>query len=87
MDICTECGTEIIDGTYVTANQGHNHVRCYEIANPPIKRKTFKSVLVNCEDQVLVRQLLVSKVPSEIQNEIIESFNETILTRYKRRIA
>ena len=42
----------------------------------PMKhRHTFKKVLWNCEDQVVVRKLLEELVPPKVQAEIVRRFN------------
>jgi rubrerythrin len=38
-------------------------------------RKTFPDVLYNCDDQVIVRQLIDELVPEQVQLEIVNRFN------------
>lgn len=46
-------------------------------------RKTFEEVLLNSDDQVIVRKLLMELVPEEIKEEIIRRFNEHALAYNK----
>ena len=38
-------------------------------------RGTFAKVLWNCDDQVIVRELLKELVPEDIQHEVVKRFN------------
>ena len=88
MNTCSECGLTIEGGVFIgTINQGVAHQRCYHIANPPINRDTFVSVLCNSDDQLLVRALLGRMVPKYIQDEIIELFNAEMQDRHQKRIS
>lgn len=49
------------------------------------QRNTFREILVNCDDQVIVRQLLREFVPEEIKQKIIEEFNHHA-TEYNKRV-
>jgi hypothetical protein len=48
------------------------------------QRDTFKQVLNNGDDQVIVRQLLLQLIPEKLQQEIIVQFNNHA-TKYNRR--
>lgn len=41
-------------------------------------QETFRDVLLNCDDQVVVRDLLTSEVPQDIKERIVMLFNASI---------
>lgn len=88
MDTCSECGKALSFRAFITTGGGGSaHAVCYHRANPPKVRETFAQVLGNCDDQVLVRQLLIRYVPAEYKNTIIRDFNNEMARRHKSRIA
>lgn len=40
------------------------------------RRDSFKDVLNDCDNQVIVRELLVQYVPLHVQEKIIDEFNK-----------
>lgn len=88
MNICSECKKPINGGVFIgTINGGVAHEVCYHIANPPKIRETFPEVLVNCDDQVLVRKLLIQHVSDETQKVIISEFNQYMNIRHQNLIS
>lgn len=49
------------------------------------KRYSFRDVLVNGDDQVIVRELLQKHVPDEVQIKIVNLFNQECDERERRR--
>lgn len=47
------------------------------------EQPNFRAVLNNCDDQVVVRQLLIELVAPEVKVEIVNRFNE-FARRYNR---
>jgi len=43
-----------------------------------MRAQTFSDVVYNWDDQVIVRQLLIKYVPSEIRALIVDEFNEFV---------
>lgn len=85
---CSICKKDNTDGAFViTGDGGQAHTLCYEKENPPRVRETFQEVLVNCDDQVIVRQLLAMYVPDDIKKQIVDQFNSEMKERHKRRIS
>lgn len=59
---------------------------CYYREHPFVAKTSFQEVLVNCDDQVLVRQLLEAYVPTEAKRQITQEFNLTMAIRHNRRV-
>ena len=84
---CSICDETVKGSFTTTGNDEVAHTICYDKAHPPKIKKSFSSVLTNCDDQVLVRELLIHMVPPAIQQDITEAFNKTIQSRHKDRIS
>lgn len=88
MNICTICNEEIKSGVFIgTVNNGVAHQSCYVKANPPKIRKTFNEVLNNCDDQVIVREMLNEHVDHEVKLLIVKKFNEKMQERHQLRLS
>ena len=47
--------------------------------------KTFEKLLINSDDQLTVRILLVGQVPKDIQSKIVKRYNE-LVTQHNDKI-
>lgn len=85
IDICVKC-KEPIESAYTTDNGKFKHPYCYYQDHPFKPKKTFHEVLNNCDDQVLVRDLLTTFLTSDFQDVIINEFNKIMKARHERLI-
>lgn len=83
---CEKCNKEL-KGLMISTGTGVACESCYYANNPYIKKESFYSVLVNIDDQVLVRQLIDKYMPPEIKQWVIDDFNETMTKRYDSRLS
>ncbi len=77
---CITCGKAIAH-FFKTTEKGPMHTSCYARNRPYVPKETFPQVLGNCDDQVLVRQLLLQHVPIHVQGAILREFNEIMQKR------
>lgn len=83
---CTYCGEELDGSTVITIKHDeHTHPFCYYKEHPYQERDTFREVLSNQDDQVLINDLLQLMVPIELQYKITDAFNQIMTERRKTR--
>lgn len=83
MKTCASCGTEL-KGLMISCRDGWNCERCHYIQNPFKAYETFREV-INGDDQVLMRELLVKYVPDSVKLQVIRAFNAVMLKKYDQR--
>lgn len=84
MDNCARCNQQL-QGIMVSDKDGWICEKCYYVTHPFKPYLTFSSVLLNVDDQVLLRNLLEIYVPSDVKLRIREKFNEVMKQRYNQR--
>ncbi len=84
---CSICTGYIGEGdTFVSTGEGVAHYCCFFKDDPPKLKETFLGVLVNYDDQTLVRSLLEEFTLPVIQDEIVRRFNEEMMRRHDCRM-
>jgi hypothetical protein len=85
--ICCEYCGKPVDNSWIGTGTGRAHPTCYYKRNPPRYCTIFPQVLNNIDDQVFVRELLHTFVPSEIKERIVDEFNAEMSKRHELRIS
>lgn len=84
---CMYCHQRI-DGAYTMdrdeSGDGYSHLKCYERVHTFVPKVSFLQVLVNLDDQVLVRELLEALVPELDKARIVQEFNRRMLAKGPR---
>jgi len=84
---CTYCEGELDGSCSIDVGKGElAHPFCFHRSQPFQKRKTFREVLANHDDQVLVFDLLEVMIEDHQQYKIIEAFNQIMSKRHEFRV-
>ena len=82
--LCTHCEKPITGAFINLGLDGRMHSLCYRLRFPFKPRLTFLDVLLNSEDQVIVRELLHEHVPDDVKQRIVVLFNKIMSDRHSR---
>lgn len=84
---CVFCGIDT-KGSGVTAGNDRLSCKlCWEQRHPFRPRETFQEMLINTENQTLVRELLESHISPKEQAQILMEFNAEMAERYCLRLS
>lgn len=84
-EICEHC-EKPVGASWINSDGARMHPICYRLKYPFTPRLTFMDVLLNGEDQVIVRELLHHKVPQDVKDEIVILFNKVMSGRHARTV-
>ena len=82
---CEYCKEELI-GIFIGTGSGQAHPKCYWEKRPYVPKRTFREVLNNFDDPVIMRDMVEHYMPEQLKQRIVEEFNAFMEKRQSERI-